>query len=145
MKYYDFKEFEGDVKKIATEIMKFNPDALVAIARGGLTLGHSLAVALDMRNLYTLNSIHYDGETKLDTLEVFNLPDLSKCAKIVLIDDIVDSGETLAEIRQILLKKYPNLEIKIATLFYKKTAVLQPDFSVREADDWIEFFWDIKV
>jgi xanthine phosphoribosyltransferase len=27
-------------------------------------------------------------------------------------------------------------------LFYKKTAVIQPDFTVNEADAWIEFFWE---
>ena len=32
-----------------------------------------MAQALDMRNLYTLNSIHYEGELKLDTFNIFNI------------------------------------------------------------------------
>lgn len=65
-----------------------------------MSLGHSLAVALKTRQLFALNSIHYDNTKKLDTIEIFNIPDLSKHKKILLIDDIVDSGESLAEIKK---------------------------------------------
>lgn len=40
---------------------------------------------------------------------------------------------------------YPHCEFKIATLFYKKTALIQPDFTVKEAKDWIEFFWEVDL
>lgn len=70
-----------------------------------MSLGHSLAVALKTRQLFALNSIHYDNTKKLDTIEIFNIPDLSKHKKILLIDDIVDSGESLAEIKKVLLEK----------------------------------------
>lgn len=66
-----------------------------------MSLGHSLAVALKTRQLFALNSIHYDDTKKLDTIEIFNIPDLSKHKKILLIDDIVDSGESLAEIKKV--------------------------------------------
>ena len=38
--------------------------------------------------------------------------------KVLIIDDIIDSGETMQEILIILNDKYPNIEFKIATLFY---------------------------
>lgn len=124
---------------------EFAPDALVAIARGGLSLGHSLAVALKTRNLFALNSIHYDDTRKLDSVEVFNIPNLSAYKRVLLIDDIVDSGESLSEIKRILKVKFPHIELKIATIFYKKTALLQPEFSVKEASEWVEFYWDIEL
>lgn len=71
-----------------------------------MSLGHSLAVALKTRQLFALNSIHYDNTKKLDTIEIFNIPDLSKHKKILLIDDIVDSGESLAEIKKFCLKNF---------------------------------------
>ncbi len=71
-----------------------------------MSLGHSLAVALKTRQLFALNSIHYDDTKKLDTIEIFNIPDLSKHKKILLIDDIVDSGESLAEIKKVLLENF---------------------------------------
>lgn len=144
MTFYSYDEFKQDVAFLAKEIQKnFQPDALVAIARGGMTLGHSLAIALNTRNLFTLNSIHYEDTKKLDTIEIFNIPDLSKYKKILLIDDIVDSGESLSEIMRILREKFPYIEFKIATIFYKKTALLEPEFKVKEAKEWIRFHWEV--
>ena len=146
MIFYSYDEFAIDVKKMAKEIKdEFNPEVILAIARGGLTLGHSLAVALENRNLFTLNSIHYEDTNKLDTINIFNVPDLSDYKKILLVDDIIDSGESMVEIKRELLKSYPDLEIKIATVFYKQKALLLPEFKVKEAHDWVEFFWDIHI
>ena len=146
MIFYSYDEFAVDVKKMAKEIKdEFDPEVILAIARGGLTLGHSLAVALENRNLFTLNSIHYEDTNKLDTINIFNVPDLSAYKKILLVDDIIDSGESMVEIKRELLRRYPNLEIKIATVFYKQKALLLPEFKVKEAHDWVEFFWDIHI
>ena len=146
MIFYSYDEFAVDTKKMAKQIKdEFDPEVILAVARGGLTLGHSLAVALNNRNLFTLNSIHYEDTNKLDTINIFNVPDLSKYTKILLVDDIIDSGESMVEIKRELLKRYPNLDIKIATVFYKKKALLLPEFKVKEAHDWIEFFWDIHI
>ena len=141
---YKFDEFVSDVRNLGGKIAKFNPDALIAIARGGMTLGHFLAINLDTRNLFALNSIHYNDTQKLDTLQIFNIPDLTNFKRIVIVDDISDSGESMSEILRILREKFPHCEFKIATIFYKKTAILSPDFAVKEANDWIEFFWEVK-
>lgn len=143
--YYGYDECLEDCRALLPKLKEYNPDALVAVARGGLLLGHLLSEALDTREIYTLNSIHYDGTQKLDTFEIFNIPDLTRKHKIVLIDDIVDSGESIVEILKILEEKYPHCEFKVATIFYKPTALMQPDFSVKEAKDWIEFFWEIDL
>ena len=146
MIFYSYDEFAVDAKKMAKQIKdEFDPEVILAVARGGLTLGHSLAVALENRNLFTLNSIHYEDTNKLDTIQIFNVPDLSKYTKILLVDDIIDSGESMVEIKRELLKRYPNLDIKIATVFYKEKALLLPEFKVKDAHDWVEFFWDIHI
>ena len=143
--YYSYELFKEDTQKLVDKCRDFEPEILLAVARGGLTLSHLMAQALNMRNLYTLNSIHYEGELKLDTFNIFNIPDVSHAKKVLIVDDIVDSGETMREILKVLKEKFPNVQFKLATLFYKKTAVIQPDFSVREANEWIDFFWEIDV
>jgi len=143
--YYSYDECLKDCKILIPQIKKYNPDAIVAIARGGLVLGHLLSEALETREIYSLNSIHYDGTTKLNTFEIFNIPDLSRKHKIVLVDDIVDSGESMVEILKILKEKYPHCEFKIATVYYKSSALIQPDFTVRKAKNWIEFFWEVDL
>ncbi len=141
--YYGYDEFLGDVKTLHHRIREYAPDTLLAIARGGLTLGHFLAIAMDTRRLFVLNSIHYDGTRKLDTLRISNIPDLSDAGKVLILDDIADSGETLVAVLQRLRKLYPELTFKVATLFYKPGSLVQPDFTVREATSWVDFFWEI--
>ncbi len=143
--YYSYEEFVEDTKELIKKSKDFNADVLLGIARGGLTLGHFIGEALNIRNVYTLNSIHYEGTQKLDTFEIFNIPDLTKASKVLILDDIVDSGETMVEILKILKQKFPHVEFKLATIFYKKTSLLQPDYSVKEAKSWIDFFWEIDV
>lgn len=143
--YYGYDEFKKDTQVLVDKCRDYEPDILLAVARGGLTLAHLMSQALDMRNLYSLNSIHYEGELKLDSFNIFNIPDVSHAKRVLIIDDIVDSGETMVEILKILEKKFPGVEFKLATLFYKKTAILKPDFAVREANEWIDFFWEVDV
>lgn len=145
MKFYSYEEFKVDVNLLAHDIKPYNPDVILAVARGGMTLGHFLAEALEMRDLYSINSIHYEETKKLDTIDIFNIPDLSRAKKIVIVDDIIDSGETMIEIIKVISAKYPNLDIKVASVFYKEKALIHPDFKAREATEWIEFFWDFQI
>jgi len=145
LKFYSYDEFKVDVNLLAHEIKPYKPDVILAIARGGMTLGHFLAEALEMRDLYSINSIHYEETRKLDTINIFNIPDLSKAKRVVIVDDIIDSGETMIEIKKVITSKYPDLDIKVAAVFYKDKALLHPDFKARVATEWIEFFWDFEI
>lgn len=140
---YSYEEFSKDAKNLARLVRdSYAPDAFVPVVRGGLTLGHFIAVALGSRNLFPLNSIHYDDTQKLDTIDVFNIPNLTNYKRILIIDDIIDSGESMVEILKVLKKAYPKADFKVATLFYKEHALIKPDFSIKEANEWIEFFWE---
>ncbi len=145
MRYYSYDEFKVDVNILAKELKSYEPDVILAVARGGMTLGHFLAEALETRHLYSINSIHYEETRKLDTIDIFNMPDLSRAKKVVIVDDIIDSGETMIELKRVLLEKYPDLDLRVASIFYKGKALLRPDFTTREATEWIEFFWDFQI
>ncbi|MBE0490667.1 MAG: phosphoribosyltransferase [Sulfurospirillum sp.] len=145
MRFYSYEEFRVDVNMLAKEIKPYAPDVILAVARGGMTLGHFLAEALELRDLYSINSVHYEETRKLDTIQIFNIPDLSQAKKVIIVDDIIDSGETMIEIKRILSEKYPHVDLKVASVFYKEKALLHPDFAAREANEWIEFFWDFQI
>lgn len=142
MTYYSYEEFVVDTKKLVLTCREFQADTLLAIARGGLTLGHAYAHAVDNRRLFAINSILYEKDTKAQSCEIFNMPELKDAKKVLILDDIIDSGQTIKEVLALLKKCFPHVEFKIASLFYKPTATIQPDFSVHEAKDWIEFFWE---
>ena len=142
MVYYSYEKFVDDVKKLVRLTREYEPDTLIAIARGGWTLGHAYASATDNRQLMSINSILYEGDQKGKHCEVFNVPDLGKAKKVLLMDDIVDSGETVKEVLTYLQGHFPDIEFRIASIYYKKTAAIQPDFALYETDEWIEFFWE---
>ena len=45
----------------------------------------------------------------------------------------------MVEIKRELLKRYPNLDIKIATVFYKEKALLLPEFKVKRLMTGLSF------
>jgi len=142
MTYYPYETFVNDVKALVKQSADYAPDTLIAIARGGLTLGHAYASATDNRQLMSINSILYEGDQRGKSCEIFNVPELQHAKKVLLLDDIVDSGQTIKEVLAHLQKCFPDVEFKIAAIYYKTTAVIKPDFYVHEANDWIEFFWE---
>ena len=142
MTYYPYERFVTDVKALVRLSAEYQPDTLIAIARGGLTLGHAYASATDNRQLMSINSILYEGDQRGKRCEIFNVPELQHAKKVLLLDDIVDSGQTIKEGLEHLQNSFPDVTFKIASIYYKKTAVIQPDFALHEADDWIEFFWE---
>ncbi len=142
MVYYPYTQFVEDVKKLVRLTDTYRPDTIVAIARGGWTLGHAYASATGNRQLMSINSILYEGDQKGRRCRIFNVPALENAAKVLVLDDIVDSGETLKEVLSLLRKRFTHATFKSGSIYYKKSAVIQPDFSLYETNEWIEFFWE---
>jgi len=143
--YYPYQEFKQDLKTLTQKIdQPF--DTLIPISRGGLIMGQMLGEYYDIREVYAINTIGYDDTQKLDEVRVFHVPDLSKAQKVLVVDDIVDSGETLVEVLKVLKEKYPKVEFSTASIFYKPTAIMEPTWWVKKPQGWIEFFWseDLK-
>ncbi len=139
--YYGHDELQQDLRELLKSIKEENFDAIVAIARGGMTIAHILAEGLDLRNCFSINSIHYDDTQKLDNIKIFNIPNLINSKKVLIVDDIVDSGDTMIEVLKVLKDKYSDINYKTASIFYKTTALIKPDFYVKESNEWIDFFW----
>ena len=144
--YYDYNSFIKDLKDLYLQVKDCQFDTILSIARGGLTIGHFLSEKMNIRKSYTINSIHYNDTKKLDTINILNIPNLNDSKKVLIVDDIIDSGDTIQAILKELKFKYPNIDFQILSIFYKKTATIQPNFTIREATKWIDFFWseDLK-
>ncbi len=138
--YYPYDEFREDLKILITKIdQPF--DAILGIARGGLSMAQMLGEYYELREVYSINTIGYEDTYKNDSVEVFNIPELKDAKRVLIVDDIVDSGDTLIEVLAVLYEKYPNITFLTASLFYKKTAKISPMWYVKEPKGWIEFFW----
>ena len=143
--YYSYGEFIKDLKSLVN-IIDIEFDTIIGIARGGLTISHFLGEHFNIRKVYSINSIGYSETKKLNSIEVFNIPDLNRSKRVLIVDDIVDSGDTLIKILKILNTKYSHLQIYTSSIFYKKkSAKLKPDFYIKETKDWIDFFWSVDL
>ncbi len=138
MKDYTYTDFQKDLNKL--NIPK--PDSIVAIARGGLTLAHHLAEIFDLREVFSINAISYDKTQKKEKLNIFNIPNLQNFKNILVVDDISDSGDTFIEVLKILQQKYPDINFKTLSIFYKPASKFKPDFYFHETEEWIKFFWE---
>lgn len=142
MKYYNYEQFATDTNKLIQKVKGFAPDAIIGIARGGLTLSHAVSEGLNIREVQTLRTELYDGEAKRSCITIHNTVSLKKIKKVLVLDDIADSGDTLKAVMDSLECGNPKVEFKSATLFYKKTSVFEPDIWINEATEWIDFFWE---
>jgi len=142
MVYYPYEKFVKDVKKLVLLTKDYEADTIIGIARGGWTLAHAYASATNNRQLMSINSVLYEGNQKGKVCDIFNIPKLENAKKVLILDDIIDSGQTIKEVLHQLKNCFPNIEFKIATIYYKKTAIIKADFALHETDEWIEFFWE---
>lgn len=143
--YYPYQEFKEDLKTLTQKIDK--PfDTILGVARGGLSMAQMLGEYYNLREVYAINTIGYEDTQKKESVEVFNIPNLKNAKKVLIVDDIVDSGDTLIEVLKELNKKYPQITFYTASIFYKKSAKIRPNWFVKEPKGWIDFFWseDLK-
>ncbi len=140
--YYGYEAFKNDTNILKAQVAAFSPEVIVAIARGGLTLAHALAEGLGLRDVQSLRTELYDGSVRRSEIALFGSCDFREKQRVLVVDDIADSGETLKAVMEYLEQNYRGVEFQAATLFYKRSSSYEPHFWVNEAHTWIEFFWE---
>ncbi|WP_261165014.1 phosphoribosyltransferase [Microbacterium sp. Marseille-Q6965] len=124
----------------------FLPEVVVAIARGGLLPAGALAYGLGVKNCGAINMEFYTGiGTVRDAPEV--LPpeldmDYLDGRRVLLVDDVADSGRTLRMAVDLLAEK--GAVVRSATIYTKPSTIIQPDYAWRDTDLWIDFPWSVS-
>jgi uncharacterized protein len=121
----------------------YRPDLILAIARGGLLIAGSVSYALGVKNLHVINVEYYTGvNERLDFPVILppplNLVDLA-AARLLVVDDVADTGHTLALVRDFCLPQVA--ELRSAVLYQKPQSVIDCDYVWRRTDRWIDFPW----
>ncbi|PIR97761.1 MAG: hypothetical protein COT89_03230 [Candidatus Colwellbacteria bacterium CG10_big_fil_rev_8_21_14_0_10_42_22] len=115
----------------------FIPNHIVAISRGSLTIGERVSY-LFKKPLVVMAAENWPEGKKMERIRfalhcVYTTEDVS--GKILLIDDLTETGDTLKYGKTYLMNKFPNIkEIKTATLFHKTTSIVKPDYFARELE-----------
>lgn len=142
--YYAYSELLVDSKKLINRLDE-RYDAILAVARGGMTFAHLLSEGLDIRDVNIVKVASYDDTVQRNSVTISDLPQLDENKRYLIIEDIVDSGKSMKALSFDLQKHYPNLNYDVAALFYKQTACYTPKYYLHEANDWIEFFWEADI
>jgi len=124
----------------------YRPDLVVAIARGGMLFAGGLAYALGIKACDALNIEFYTGvgETlpEPEVLAPHLDPDSLEGARVLLVDDVADSGRTLRLAVDLLAERAA--EVRSAVLYTKPTTIIQPDYTWATTDLWITFPWSAQ-
>lgn len=137
-------QFHRDSRALAWRLREEGPfEALVAITRGGLVPAAIVARELNIRLVETVSVKSYDHKDQggIEILKPISDDILTTKGKVLIVDDLVDTGATGRVVRDML----PNAHF--ATVYAKPLARDIVDTFITEVsqDTWIYFPWDLEV
>ena len=140
-------QFHRDARALAWRLAGAGPfEGLVAVTRGGLVPAAIVARELDVRMIETvcIASYHdYKTQSGLKVLKTVapEIAQLDAGARILIVDDLVDTGATAKLVREMLPKAH------FATVYAKPLGRPMVDTFITEVsqDTWIYFPWDMGL
>ena len=132
-------------KALAEQVVAdgFRPDFILGISRGGLLVAGALAYPLGVKNTFTMSVEFYTGvDERLDMPMILppvpSLVDLHE-ARVLVADDVADTGQTLVLVRDFLEGKVA--EVRMAVLYEKPRSTVRCEYVWERTDRWIVFPW----
>ena len=119
-------------------------DQVLCLARGGLRPGDVFSRIFDVP-LAIISTSSYREESgtvqgELDIASYVTITKGSLSGKVLLIDDLVDSGNTLEKMQLHITQNFPTvIEVKSAVIWHKACSSIQPDFCLEylSTNPWI--------
>ena len=140
--WYKWNEMRRDVNTLCRTISldKFDPQVIVGISRGGLTPGVMMS--------HWMQKPFKPIKTSLRDFPEWEdyLPKKTD-ERVLIVDDICDSGETFQKISDFITERGVNVEVRFASLWWNNEVDFEPHYYVQEcAKDsegiWIHFPWE---
>ncbi|MEZ3115533.1 phosphoribosyltransferase [Halobaculum sp. MBLA0147] len=116
----------------------FEPDVVVALARGGWFAGRVLCDFLGLDDLTSLKMEHYvgTGEKSGEPTVRYPMPEGSVDGKdVLIIDDIADTGGSIERAHEYVTDRGAG-EVRTATLQLLQTSAFEPEFVGERLDEW---------
>ncbi len=135
-----WEKYHTLTRSLASHVLddQLHIDEIVAISRGGLTLGHLLTdllrVPISTFTIQSYTNIQEQGAVKIT--KPLTVPLDGKT--ILLVDDVADRGTTMVRAIEYLNMFTPK-KIYSLTLYYKPHSVYKPDYFSQSTSAWILF------
>jgi len=119
-------------------------DQIICLARGGMRVGDVLSrlyrtpLAILSASSYRENAGRDQG--RLDIAPYISMAYGSPSGRVLLVDDMVDTGLTFGKVRGHLLTTYPAIKyMRTAVIWWKAHSVVKPDYHAQYLDNspWI--------
>lgn len=136
----DWKTYISQAENLAATLLSRDRgiNGIIAISRGGLTFGHLLSdlirVPIATISIPSYTDIQSQGELKITG----KLHAPIKGKRILLVDDVSDSGKTFLRAISYLQKLHP-LSVTTMSIYYKPHSVYRPDYFAETTSKWILF------
>lgn len=144
--YVSYDEYHNLIEKLAIKVHQsgWQFDTILCLARGGMRPGDILSRIFD-KPLAIMSTSSYradSGKTQgnLDIARFITTPKGEIAGKVLLVDDLADSGHTLNAVIDQLRNNYtPITELRSAVIWTKGVSKFKPDYSVEElpTNPWI--------
>jgi len=143
---YSWEEFERDIKILADNVKKdYVTDVVVAIAEGGWVPGRIIKNHIKA-DYFSIGCRHHDENYgEIEEVKVYQEIDKKNISgkKILIIDEICDSGKTLEKVCKMLKAMGPR-EVRSAVIHVRHSSAFTPDYYLEKKsnDNYIVYPWE---
>jgi uncharacterized protein len=143
--YVSWDEYHLLIERLALKVhgSGWDFDQILCLARGGLRPGDVLSRVLD-KPLAIMSTSSYRADSgtiqgRLDIAKTITMPKGELAGRVLLVDDLADSGITLKAVVERLRAVPAITELRSAVIWTKAVSCYQPDYQVEflETSPWI--------
>ena len=144
--YVSYDEYHNLIEKLAIKVHQsgWEFDTILCLARGGMRPGDILSRVFQ-KPLAIISTSSYRAEAgtkqgNLDIAKYITTPQGEIAGRVLLVDDLADSGYTLDAVIRMLRAKYPAItDMRSAVLWTKAQSTFKADYSVESlpTNPWI--------
>ena len=143
--YVSWDEYHMLIERLALKVHAsgWEFDQILCLARGGLRPGDVLSRVFDKPlGIMSTSSYRDEGGTlqgRLDMAKYITMPKGELAGRVLLVDDLADSGVTLQAVVERLRSMPAITELRSAVIWTKAVSVFTPDYSVEflPTNPWI--------
>jgi uncharacterized protein len=144
LRYINWSEY-GNLTEALAEKVRANGkkyDLVVGIARGGIpvamVVSDHLNAKIDFVNVKSYNDIGKRTPPRI----LSTLTEGVQGKDVLLVDDLVDQGDTMTLMKKYLLDQKPK-SLETAVMFKKPWSKTEPDYYLESVSEWIVFPFEL--
>ncbi|MHA6883839.1 phosphoribosyltransferase [Ralstonia pseudosolanacearum] len=144
--WVSWDDYHGLVERLALIVHEsgWKFDQILCLARGGLRVGDQLSRIYDLPLAILATSSYREAagtqQGNLDIAQYITMTRGELSGRVLLVDDLVDSGVTLERVGRHLRERYPAvIDVRTAVVWHKGCSKIQPDYAVQflPTNPWI--------